>query len=56
MTQHTFTRRDGSRFVLTLQVDHDKLAEDMARTVLKRRSTKAKKCGGAVQATIRELP
>lgn len=56
MTRHTFTRRDGSRFELVLTVDDAKLAEDMARSMTRHGRTTAKKCSGAIVATIKEIP
>jgi len=56
MTRHTFKRRDGSRFELVVSVDHEKLAENLARKMLARRKTAATRCDGSIKATIKELP
>lgn len=56
--RYTFTRRDGSRFALDITVDHDKLAETLARKIAfagrasKLRTTIA---GGAIVAIRTEL-
>ena len=56
MSRHTFTRRNGTRFELVLGIDHDKLALDMAQSMTRSDKKFATRCGGAITATIRELP
>lgn len=55
MTVHTFTRRNGTRFQLTLTVDHDKLAASLARKMTSRGKATATRCDGAVTATLTEI-
>lgn len=56
MIRRTFTRRDGSRFALTLEIDPDKLAESLARKMLSNRKTSASRCDGSIKAKIEDLP
>lgn len=52
MSQHQFTRRDGSSFVIELSIDPAKVAEDMAHKLIRTGAKTAKKLSGAVVATI----
>jgi hypothetical protein len=51
----TYTRRNGTRFEMTLTVDVDKIADDMAQKLARSGNKRASKCSGGVVATIREL-
>lgn len=52
--QQTFTRRNGEKFTVDVQIDMNKLIEEMADKLARNGLTRITKAGGSIVATIVE--
>ena len=55
MIRKTYTRRAGSRFSLAIEVDADRLADDIARKASSSGKARLTRAGGAIVARVTEL-
>lgn len=54
--RRTFTRRNGSKFELDVEIDFDKLSREIALKMASGGKKRSTRCGGSIVATIKELP
>jgi hypothetical protein len=52
--RRTFTRRNGERVTVEIEIDMEKLIEDMAHKLARQGATRITKAGGSIIATVVE--
>ncbi len=52
--RRTFTRRNGEKLTIDIEIDMEKLAEDMAHTLANSGKSKATRLSGAIVAKVVE--